>query len=182
MTDQLALPERVETERLLLRGPVISDAQQLFESYTSDACVTRFLSWRPHASAEETKAYINACLARWAIAAGSPYFIESKASRGKAIGAIKMRRQGTRVSFGFVLSRHHWGHSLMPEALRALTDWALRQSTIWRASAACDAENVASARVMEKAGMAFEGILRRAITAPNMSPEPRDCRLYAKVR
>ncbi|MFA6141455.1 MAG: GNAT family protein, partial [Hyphomicrobium sp.] len=68
------------------------------------------------------------------------------------------------------------------EALRALTDCALRQSPIWRASAACDAENVASARVMEKAGMAFEGILRRAITAPNMSPEPRDCRLYAKVR
>ena len=28
----------------------------------------------------------------------------------------------------------------------------------------------------------FEGILRRYFVHPNLSPEPRDCRLYAKVR
>lgn len=182
MAAPLAVPESVETERLILRAPALSDAQQLFDSYTSDARVTRFLSWQPHASIEETEAYLATCLTRWATAPGSPYFIEMKASPGKAIGAIEMRCHATRVSFGFVLSRYYWGQGLMPEALRALSDWALRQTQIWRASAACDVENVASARVMEKAGMAFEGILRRAVLAPNMSSEPRDCRLYARVR
>ncbi|CAN1721030.1 Acetyltransferase (GNAT) domain protein [Hyphomicrobium sp. 1Nfss2.1] len=46
MAAPLAVPESVETERLILRGPALSDAQQLFESYTSDARVTRFLSWQ----------------------------------------------------------------------------------------------------------------------------------------
>ena len=30
--------------------------------------------------------------------------------------------------------------------------------------------------------MTFEGILRRYFVHPNISPEPRDCCLYAKVR
>ncbi len=35
---------------------------------------------------------------------------------------------------------------------------------------------------MEKAGMTFEGVLRRYSVHPNRSPEPRDVLLYAKVR
>lgn len=46
----------------------------------------------------------------------------------------------------------------------------------------CDVDNPASARVMEKAGMTREGILRRWHIAPNISPEPRDCIVCAKVR
>ena len=67
-------------------------------------------------------------------------------------------------------------------ALGALVDRALEQPGIWRAWAFCDAENPASARVMEKAGMSFEGRLRRWHVAPNVSSEPRDCLAYAMVR
>jgi [ribosomal protein S5]-alanine N-acetyltransferase len=35
---------------------------------------------------------------------------------------------------------------------------------------------------MEKAGMTLEGTLRRWFVHPNISPEPRDCRVYARVR
>jgi len=35
---------------------------------------------------------------------------------------------------------------------------------------------------MEKAGMTFEGVLRQYFVHPNISSEPRDCRMYAKVR
>jgi RimJ/RimL family protein N-acetyltransferase len=35
---------------------------------------------------------------------------------------------------------------------------------------------------MEKAGFAFEGVLRRWLVFPNLGPEPRDCRMYARVR
>ena len=40
----------------------------------------------------------------------------------------------------------------------------------------------ASAGVMEKAGVRFEGILRRNEVFPNVSGEPRDCRVHARVR
>lgn len=51
-----------------------------------------------------------------------------------------------------------------------------------KAEAFCDLDNLASSRVMENAGMIREGILRRYLTHPNISEDPRDCFLYAKVR
>ena len=34
----------------------------------------------------------------------------------------------------------------------------------------------------EKLGMSHEGVLRRWIMHPNVSPEPRDCHVYALAR
>jgi [ribosomal protein S5]-alanine N-acetyltransferase len=70
----------------------------------------------------------------------------------------------------------------MTEALRAVLDYAFRNPGMYRVWAVCDAGNVASARVLEKAGMSFEGIIRRYQVRPQISPEPRDARSYARVR
>ena len=71
----------------------------------------------------------------------------------------------------------------------AALDWGaglvavwLAEPTIWRVQAYCDLENAASARVLEKAGLTREGILRRYIVTPNLSDEPRDVYVYARVR
>ena len=60
-----------------------------------------------------------------------------------------------------------------------VVDWALRQSSVWRIG---DVENLASARVMEKASLEREGVLRRWGGDPNLGETPRDCFSYAKVR
>jgi RimJ/RimL family protein N-acetyltransferase len=70
----------------------------------------------------------------------------------------------------------------MSEALSEVVTWSLRQDGVWRVGAACDVENPASARVMEKAGLAREGVLRRWLVAPNLGPEPRDRFSYALTR
>jgi RimJ/RimL family protein N-acetyltransferase len=70
----------------------------------------------------------------------------------------------------------------MTEALSEVAHWALRQPEIFRISAVCDVENIASARVMEKAGLIREGLLRRWLVHPNISDKPRDCFAYAKAR
>jgi RimJ/RimL family protein N-acetyltransferase len=59
---------------------------------------------------------------------------------------------------------------------------ALQQPSIFRIGAVCDVENIGSARVMEKAGLLREGLLRRWLVHPNVSDEPRDCWSYARVR
>jgi RimJ/RimL family protein N-acetyltransferase len=48
--------------------------------------------------------------------------------------------------------------------------------------AVVDVDNAASVRVLEKAGMQREGLLRRFGVHPNTGPESRDCLLYARVR
>jgi RimJ/RimL family protein N-acetyltransferase len=70
----------------------------------------------------------------------------------------------------------------MPEAIRPLVEWALRQSHIHRVWAFCDVENRASARVFEKLGMHKEGTLRRWIVHPNVGEIPRDCYVYSCVK
>ena len=69
----------------------------------------------------------------------------------------------------------------MTEALVEVVDWALRQPLIWRIGDVVDAENLASARVMEKAGLQREGLLRRWGMHPDMGDAPRDCFSYAKA-
>ena len=61
-------------------------------------------------------------------------------------------------------------------------NWFLAQPEIFRIGSVCDVENPASARVMEKAGMQREGILRRWIIHPQMSDQPRDCYCYSIVK
>ena len=84
--------------------------------------------------------------------------------------------------FGYVLARKFWRHGFAAEALTFLVNWTLAQSTIYRAWAYCDVENLASLRVMEKAGMTREGVLRRWHTCPTLGLEPRDCIVCAKVK
>jgi RimJ/RimL family protein N-acetyltransferase len=92
------------------------------------------------------------------------------------------RPEAHRLDCGYVLARPWWGHGLISEALTAVAEWAMAQPDIRRLGAVCDVENLASARVMEKAGLEREGILRRWILHPNISSEPRDCYSYAITR
>jgi len=70
----------------------------------------------------------------------------------------------------------------MTEVLTEVAGWALSQPPVFRIGAVCDVENVGSARVMEKAGLVREGLLRRWLMHPNLSTEPRDCFSYARGR
>jgi ribosomal-protein-alanine N-acetyltransferase len=58
----------------------------------------------------------------------------------------------------------------------------LGQESVFRIGAVCDVENIGSARVMEKAGLVREGLMRRWLVHPNIADEPRDCFSYAMVR
>ena len=95
---------------------------------------------------------------------------------------LSLRISGFAASLGYVLRRTAWGQGIMPEAAGRVTEWALAQPTIYRVWATCDYENRASARVLEKIGMQREGLMRRGVVHPNLSDEPRDCWLYARVK
>lgn len=182
MPDVLHAPVRLSTVRLLLRKPKLSDASPLFREYATDPEVVRYLSWQAHRCEQETTDFLRQCLETWIDGTNYSYVIELLEEPDRLIGMIDIRPRGQRVEYGYVLSRECWGRGYMSEALSSLVDWSLAQPNVWRASAYCDCENLASARVMEKAGMRFEGTLRRYMVFPNVSREPRDCRMYAKVR
>ena len=175
-------PVSFETARLDARLPRVEDAPAVFAAYASDPEVTRYLSWKPYERVEAVAEFIRGRLEAWD--KGEGHFAWTLCAKGAddPIGSIGCSFEGGKAMFGYVLARKHWGRGLMPEALRFLVDWALAQPEIFRAWAFCDVENVASVRVMEKAGMAQEGILRRWHVCPTIGPELRDCVVCAKVR
>ena len=174
-------PDRVGTARLVLRRPRPSDARVIFGDYARDAEVLRYLAWRPHDGIADTLRFLSAREAAWE--RGEVYaYVVALGTDDQPVGMIEMQPCGHKVAFGYVLGRAWWGRGYMPEALSVLVGWSLAQPGIWRAWAFCDVGNRASARVMEKAGMRFEGVLRRWSVHPNLGPEPRDCLSYARVR
>ncbi|MGI9434541.1 MAG: GNAT family N-acetyltransferase [Geminicoccaceae bacterium] len=175
-------PEPFITERLKLRRPVLADASAIFEAYAQDQDVVRFLSWQAHTDEEQTRQFLEQSLTEWASGNSFPYVMQIRRQGADPVGMLHARPKGHLVEFGYVLARDYWGRGYMSEALAALADWYLAQPSIWRASAVCDVDNLASARVMEKAGFQFEGVLRRFFRHPNISPEPRDCKIFAQTK
>jgi len=175
-------PETFVTSRLAARSPRRSDAARMLAAYASDPVVTRFLSWKAYTDVAPLEEFLDGRIESWRTGQGQLTWLLSLRTSGEVAGYIGVDVHERDVLFGYVLARKFWGQGLMAEALSYLVDWSLAQPGIFRAWAFCDMENPASARVMEKAGMQREGILRRYHVAPSISPEPRDCIVCAKVR
>jgi RimJ/RimL family protein N-acetyltransferase len=174
-------PERIETERLVLRVPRMDDALAIFAGWTQATEVTRYLTWRPHQRIQETEDFIQNCLFAWEHETRFPYVITLKES-SKVIGIIDPRIEGPKVGTGYGAAHAHWGKGYVTEATRAIIDCAFQQDSIYRVYATTDVENFASQRVLEKVGMRCEGILRKYIVHPNISNVPRDSYMYAIVK
>lgn len=175
-------PETFITARLEARRPGEADAPAVFAAYAADPAVTRYLTWKPYPDLDSLAAFLRGQAEAWRTGQGQFAWMLCLRGTNVPIGSIGVTLKDNKAMFGYVLARGHWGRGLMTEALQHLVNWALAQPGLTRAWAFCDAENPASARVMEKSGMQREGILRRWMIHPNVGPEPRDCIVCAKVR
>lgn len=174
-------PEELETARLRLRPPDLVDAPAVFERWAQDPEITRYLTWLPHVELAESEAHIVRCIAGWQSGEEFVWLIETRAA-GTLVGSIAARAGVHGVDLGYLLARDAWGKGYMVEAVNAVADWFLAQPDIYRVWAVCDTENTASARVLERAGFEFEGVLRRWAPHPGASDGPRAARCYSRVK
>jgi RimJ/RimL family protein N-acetyltransferase len=87
----------------------------------------------------------------------------------------------TRACTGYVLAKDAWRHGYATEALSAMVDLARRLGVV-RLYALCHPEHQASIRVLEKAGLAREGVWRRHSEFPNLAPGvAADVACYAAI-
>src|SRR5688500_10424826 len=166
-------PHVIHTGRLALRPPNVDDAQAIFEGYAQDPDVVRYLTWRPRATIADTQSFLVFVRSGWATGTDLTWALTLRGD-DRLIGMIGLRPRGFKSDIGYVLARPYWGRGLMTEAGRAIIDLAFRDPAVHRVWAVCDADNRASARVLEKLGMTLEGVLRRWIVHPNVSDVPRD--------
>lgn len=178
----LAMKHLLYTERLLLRPARKQDAKQIFEGYAANPNACRYLTFRPHQQIEDTIEFLARCEAEWGDGVQYTYAICEQQNQ-QLIGLVSYRKHGKhRVSFGYALNPDKWGKGYMPEAVPRLMSMAWEDPAVHRIEATCDVQNKASARVMEKCGLVWEGILKRHTLLPNISPIPRDMHSYARIR
>lgn len=155
------LPD-LRTERLLLRKMRLEDAEEMF-AYASDPKVTRYLLWETHRTVEDSEDFLRFAVEGYERGEFGGWGIVLSGS-GAFVGTCGLDAgyspEHARAELGYVLSRSHWGRGLMPEAVREVVRFGFEELDLNRVEARCFAGNVASARVMEKAGMAYEGTLR----------------------
>ncbi len=177
----MLIAQAIFTKRLRLRPPEETDAENIFARYGQDALVCRHMSWTPHRSIDDTLAYLRRIVGENAQGSSAGYLIFSRET-SQLLGSVGGAVQGARMQFGYCLARDAWGQGFATEAARAFVAAVMEIPSIWRIQAFCDVENRASARVLEKCGLTFEGTLRRYMVLPNLGETPRDVHCYAKVR
>jgi [ribosomal protein S5]-alanine N-acetyltransferase len=157
---------QLETKRLILRKLVLEDAGDVY-TYASDEEVCRYMTWDAHKSIEDSKRFINYILGRYEKDDAGEWGIVLKET-GKLIGAMGFYKYDMRNScteLGYVLGRSHWGKGIMPEAVGRLLKFAFEEIGFNRIECFHSLSNEKSGRVMQKVGMAFEGIAKEKIFA-----------------
>ena len=173
-------PDEIETARLHLRHPRLNDADAMFD-YASDVEVTRFLTFPPAVEVSFVVEFLERCEQVWLDGSAFPWAITLH-DHDELLGTVEARPTVHGVELGYVLRRSSWGNGYMTEAVQAVADWNLAQEAVYRVWAYVDVANIASQRVLEKAGLTREGTLHRWAHHPNTSHEPSDSYMYARWR
>jgi ribosomal-protein-alanine N-acetyltransferase len=174
------LPHLLETKRLVLRRPRAEDADAVF-AYASDPDVTLHMDWTRHTTVAHSRAYLEYCDAVWRDGSEATWAITLRGD-DRMLGAIGIRPGGHKADFGYVLARASWGQGFATEASRAVIDAAFALPGMSRIWATCSVDNARSARVLEKAGLAREGILKNWCVRPQKGGRVEDSYCYAVVR
>ena len=171
----------IQTDRLLLRRFAIDDVADAFQHWFSDPDVAMYMRWDAHTDSSQTKEFLSRFVAeyekddfyRWAI---------TLKGENKAIGAIGFHVESefdSVADISYTLSRAFWNRGIITEALKSVLRYALVDVGINRIEAFHAIRNPASGKVMQKAGMQYEGRARQKYRS-HMRLE--DCDLYAILR
>ncbi len=154
-----------ETERLIVREWENKDYNDLYE-YASDKNVTKFLSWPTYVSLDDAVSRINFVKQQYLEKSIiGDYCIEFK-EINKVVGSIgivgyKEKNDGE-VEIGYLLNPKFQRQGFMTECLVGMFKYIKQNKIAKRIVLKHDVENVKSGNVMKRAGMVFEGILRKA--------------------
>lgn len=159
---------KLETKRLLLRRMEHSDSSDMFE-YACDPIVTQYLTWEPHPDEAYTRRYLSYIAGQYKTGEFFDWALILKAEN-KMIGTCGFTRINCKKKYGeigYVINRCYWGEGLATEAVQKIVEFAFTVLHLEHLEARYMERNLASRRVMEKAGMTFDGFLDKPLTIKN---------------
>lgn len=166
--------------RVKLRA-VTEDDLRMAQELSIDPCVPKTGSLPAHATEDEALAWVKRQQGRYSERAGFSFAIVD-VSAGKAVGHcglwVKDLDEG-RATAGCSVVPSARGRGLAADALSALTEFGWTVPGLFRIALYIEPWNAGSIRTAERAGYAYEGMLRSHHV---IAGERRDMLLYAAVR
>ena len=150
----------LETEHLLLRRVVKEDAPAYFRNLGSSSAVTKGMLFDPHEDLAQSVASIEKTLRRYDEGRCYRWAVTRKEEE-ELIGIVELLRfceEDSSCSFAYMLAEMHWGKGYGTEILKSVFSFAFREMGVKVIRADHFADNPASGRCMEKAGMKRFGV------------------------
>ena len=156
----LALP--ITTRRLVLRDYTMADTSSVY-AYVQDAAYWQYQRAEPP-SASEIDTLIQWVVQEQTSPTRQMYFLAAaRKDTGEIVGEAVLKvlnpaeRQG---EIGFGVAPKFWKQGFGSEISTAILDAAFQHFKLHRVAGQCSPENKGSIRIMQKLGMAREGLLR----------------------
>lgn len=149
----------LETDRLILRRLKMDDADNVFNNWTSDAKVTKYLRWNTHNDIEATKGWIKDL----EVSFNKPDFydwgivLKETSQPIGSIGSFIHTADSDRYELGYVIGRKYWGNGYATEALRRVIEYLSGEVGLQKFIAVHAIDNPASGKVMEHNGFIYSG-------------------------
>lgn len=125
--------KRLETDRLILRKFIIDDAAAMYNNWTSDPDVTKYLMWPYHKTIEISKAVLTDWINQY--------------SKEDSIEMVRI---------GYCIGKKWWKQGITSEALTAIVKFFFEEVGINRIETRHDSKNPNSGKVMMKCGLKYE--------------------------
>ena len=160
-------------DELLLRALIEDDWPAVHDwARRPEAC--RYQAWGPN-TPEQTRAFV-----REAARPSATRFVFAVLDAGAVAGMGELHLRGPHQGeIAYVIHPDRWGRGLATGAARLLVDLAFAEHGRHRVFATCDPRNVASARVLRRVGLRYEGRMRETEL---IRDGWRDSDLYAVLR
>jgi [ribosomal protein S5]-alanine N-acetyltransferase len=154
---------RLETERLVLRQIVPSDAPELLRIF-SDEETMQYWSCLPFTSVTQADRLVESMAQTLLHGAGIHWAITLRGEDrliGKC-GYNEWRKAHRRGDISYVIDRQHWGKGLVSEALVAILFYGFNQMNLHSVEAGVTPGNEGSTRMLQKLGFKLEGHLKES--------------------
>src|SRR6266496_3744374 len=164
-TDNQSAPAPLEVDNLFVESiaiqlrPLAADDWSAVHQWAQQPEVCRFQAWGPN-TPEQTQTFTRLAADAWR---HDPQlrFPFAVVVDDAVVGSAELNLRGNRQGeISYIVHPGFWGRGIATGATRELLDMCFGQHELHRVFATCDPRNAASARVLKKLGMTYEGRLR----------------------
>lgn len=175
----------LKTERLILRKVKLDDVKDIYNKLATDEKIIDFLSWNDNPSIEFTKKMVEDILEEYTAEKAIYKWIIEEGNTNQIVGMILMdtfNEERLVAEIDYCIASNFRGNGYATEALKKVIEYLIFEVGFFRIEAVHNMNNEASGKVMQKAGMKYEGTLRGRAISLNAEGNPDDLKMYAIIK